>query len=162
MMLDKILNILERNKYQIILHTTETGFTMQFPSRIEFPSSEARIYEFWINDDNITIDGEIVPLPKYIHLTYCMSKMVVYCNRLKYNTTLVRYIHKNKDISADDFWNFVPFNMDEENKTKDKLLRASIDMFLKNSKEAMEEAKKYDLEDSLQFIIGILSDKEQK
>ena len=159
-MLDKILNILERNKYQVILHTTDTGFTIQYPDRIEYPQFEQKIDEFYINDDNITINTDIIQLPKYAHLTFCMSKMVAECNKRLYNASLIRYIHKNKDVVADDFWNYVPFNMSLEDKDKDKTLRGIVDLFIKDASQAMEISKKHGLEDIVRFIFAVLINKE--
>jgi hypothetical protein len=161
-MLDKIHNILERNQYQVILHTTETGFSIQYPHRIEYPVMESRIEEYFVNDEDIVINGETVIIPKHIQLTYSMSKMVVSCNKMLYNTCLVRYIHQNKDVSADNFWTEVPFNMTETDKKKDIMLRGIINIYLEDAPKALEIAKNHNIENSVKFIVDVLSNKEQK
>lgn len=156
---DKIMGILERNNYQIVLTTTNSGFSIQYPEKMEFPPLKSKMDNICIYDDSISYNNNIIQVPKYLQTSYCISLMVRGCKKYGYSAMLCRYINNNKDVNDEDFWKLVPFNLSsEEEELSDEVPRL-INMCTENETEAMSLAEEMGIEEGLKIILSLLKEK---
>lgn len=111
---DKIIEILDRNEYRVLVQNIDNGILAIYPQRVEYPSIHQSFfyYTFDLDKLNITVkdaEGNIKvnfdhKCPWYAQKLLVLSDILTRCTRINYSIPFIKYIIEGEEVEDEVFF----------------------------------------------------------